>query len=125
MVIRKGTKDKQYSSFSCGHCIVYPLFLFLWPLYCLSFVPFLMAIVLFILCSFSYDHCIVYPLFLFLWPLYCLSLVPFLMAIVLFILCSFSYGLCIVYPLFLFLCPLYCLSLKDKQYNGYKKRNKG
>jgi hypothetical protein len=60
MAIRKGTKDKHY-----GHCIVYPLFLFLWPLYCLSFVPFLMTIVLFILCSFSCGHCIVYPSFLF------------------------------------------------------------
>jgi hypothetical protein len=35
------------------------LFLFFLPLYCLSFVPFLMAIVLFIICSFSYGHCIV------------------------------------------------------------------
>jgi hypothetical protein len=57
MVKRKTTKDKQYNgrfplaiilfvllSFSFGHYIVCPFIIFLWPLYCLSFCRFPLAI---------------------------------------------------------------------------------
>jgi hypothetical protein len=156
MVNRKGTKGQtiqrsiEKEQKDIDHCIVCSfvpflltivlfvlLFLFYWPLYCLSFcsfsidrcivcsfVPFLLSVVLFVLlflfycplyclsfCSFSIVHCIVCPF------------VPFLLTIVLFVLlflfywplyclsfCRFSFGHCIVYPSFDLL-PLWALLL--------------
>jgi hypothetical protein len=81
MANRKRQKDKQYKvvllSFSFGHLIVCPFVVFLWPLYCLSFGRFLLAIILFVLLSFSFGHYIVCPFVVFLWPLYCLSFCRF------------------------------------------------
>jgi hypothetical protein len=54
-------------SFSFGHCVASPFFLFAWSLCCLSFCHFLLS-----LCCFSFCH--------------------FRLAIVLFVLLSFSFG---------------------------------
>jgi Flp pilus assembly protein TadB len=39
-----------------GHCVACPSVLFFWPLCCLSFCPFLLAILLLVLLSFSFGH---------------------------------------------------------------------
>jgi hypothetical protein len=70
-------------SFSFVHYIVCPLVIFLWPLYCLSFVALLL-------------------------PLFCLFFCRFPLAIILFVLWWFSFGLYIVCPFVVFLWPLYC-----------------
>jgi hypothetical protein len=56
----KGQKDKQHNDQSC-----------------LSFCPFLLAMVLLVLLSFSFGHCVACPSVPFLWPLCCLSFCPF------------------------------------------------
>ena len=49
------------------------LFFFFWPLCCLSFCLFLLAIVLSVLLSFSFGHCVVCPSVFCFWPLNYLS----------------------------------------------------
>jgi cellulose synthase/poly-beta-1,6-N-acetylglucosamine synthase-like glycosyltransferase len=118
-------KDKQYNGQR------------LWPLYCLSFCRFPLAIILFVLLSFSFTIILfvlllssfgpytVCPFVAFLWPLYCLSFFRFPFAIILFVLCWFSFVgqkknekktnnvMAKGKP------P------KDKQYNGQRKTTKG
>jgi hypothetical protein len=81
--------------FSFGPYIVCPFFVFLWPLYCLSFVGFPLAIILFVLLSIFFGHYTVCPLVVFLWPLYCYNIM--------------AKG----------------KRKKDKQYKGQKKTTKG
>ena len=52
-------KIRIQRTFSYGHCVVCSSVFFLWPLCCLFFCLFLMAIVLSVLLSFSYGHCVV------------------------------------------------------------------
>ena len=66
--------------------LVFLLFFFFWPLYCLSFFLLLLAAVLSVL------------LFFFFWPLYCLSFFLLLLAAVLSVLLPSSFGRCIVCP---------------------------
>jgi hypothetical protein len=54
----KRQKDKQYNF---GNYIVCPFFAFYWPLYCLSFCRFPLAIILFVLLSFFFGHYTVCP----------------------------------------------------------------
>jgi hypothetical protein len=63
-------------SFSFGHCVACPSVLFLWSLCCLSFCPFLLAIMLLVLLSFSFGHGVACPSVLFFWSLCCLSVCP-------------------------------------------------
>ena len=65
-------KIRTQRTFSYGHCVVCSSVFFLWPLCCLFFCLFLMAIVLSVLLSFSYGHCVVCSSVFFLWPLCCL-----------------------------------------------------
>ena len=74
------------------------LFFFFWPLCCLSFCLFLLAIVSSVLLSFSFGHCIFCPSVFFFWPLYYLSFCLFLLAIVLSVLLSFAFGHWIICP---------------------------
>ena len=64
-------KIRIQRTFSYGHCVVCSSVFFLWPLCCLFFCLFLMAIVLSVLLSFSYGHCVVCSSVFFLWPLCC------------------------------------------------------
>jgi hypothetical protein len=111
----KGQTIKRPKEFSFGHYIVCPFIVFfdhyivcpfvvfLWPLYCLSFCRFPLAIIFFVLLSFPFGHYTVCPLVVFVWPLYCLSF------------CRFSFG--------------HYWSKekreKDKQCNGQRKTPKG
>jgi hypothetical protein len=88
MTKRKGQKDKQHNGqkkMTEGQPTQWPkendrrtsntmakrkgllvlLSLFVWPLGCLSFCPFLLAIVLLVLLSFSFDHYVACPSVLF------------------------------------------------------------
>jgi ferredoxin len=77
MTTIKRTKDRQYNDhnkkdegqtiqsvlrpFHCGQCIVCPSSFLLWSWYCLSFVLFIVVIVLSVLRPFYCGHCIVCP----------------------------------------------------------------
>jgi hypothetical protein len=71
MVKRKRTKDRPYN----GQKKKDPSSFFFWPLYCQSFVLFLLTMVLSVLRPFAFDPCIVSPSSFFFWPLYCQSFV--------------------------------------------------
>jgi hypothetical protein len=80
------TKDRQYNDHNKkdeGQTIPWPQcssFL-LWSLHCLSFVLFIVVIVLSVLRPFYSGHCIVCPSSFLLWSLYCLSFVLFIVVI--------------------------------------------
>jgi hypothetical protein len=146
----KPPKNKQYNGqrkTTKGQSVC-PFVVFLWPLYCLSFGGFPLAIILFVLLSFSFGLYIVCPFVVFLWPLYCLFFGGFPLAIILFVLWSLSFCHYSVCPFVVFLWPFYCLFFrgfplafllfvlwsfsffegkrqKDKQYNGQRKTTKG
>jgi hypothetical protein len=86
----------------------------LWPLCCLFFCLFPLAIVLSVLLFFSFGHCVVCSSVFFLWPLCCLFFCLFPLVIVLSVLLSFSFGHCVV-----------CSSVffqKNRQHNGQRKK---
>ena len=92
-------------------CNVYISLSFLfWPFHCLSFVLFILTIVLSVLRPFYFNYCIVCPSSFLFWPLYCLSFVLFILTIVLSVLRPFSFDHCIVCPSSFSFWPLYCLS---------------
>jgi predicted membrane protein len=100
---------------------------FIWPLYCLSFCRFPLAIILFVLLSFSFGLYTGCPFVVFLLPLYCLSFCRFPLAIILFVLCWFPFGHYIVCSFVVFLWHKIMAKgkpKKDKQYNGQRKTTK-
>jgi hypothetical protein len=130
IVTERQTNDRQYNRL----------------LYCLSFVFLSVAIILSVICLSFCDYYVVCHLFFFLWLLDCLSFVCLSVAIILSVICSSFCGYYIICHLFFFLWLLYCLSFvflsvaiilfviyniivterqtNDRQYNGYRKKNK-